>query len=112
MSDNNNNKNHRCSVCDYTWFSNVHDQSYPRTFRYSNRENGYICSDCDGAIHEALADFVGDTNEMPLERPREAADGDLEFFGTLSPENEDGCPEPTVAVLETMAVDDVSSKNG
>lgn len=111
----NNNKNQRCSCCDYTHFSTYHDHSIPRTFHYLAEEDAYVCSECTDSIYESLLEFDTDGDlydGMPLERPRKAVDGDLLFPGTLSLGNEEARPEPSVAVLEGIAVGDGSSRNG
>lgn len=111
----NNNKNQRCSCCDYTHFSTYHDHSTPRTFHYLAEEDVYVCSECTDAIYESLSEFEfdGDLYDgMPLEPPRKAVDGDLSSLGTLSPKDEEARPEPSVAVLEGIAVGHGSSRNG
>ena len=51
----------RCVICDYC--SEV-DPGRPRSFHYSHKEEGYVCSDCTHAIGTDLADTTGLTEEL------------------------------------------------
>lgn len=65
----NNNKNKRCSVCDYCSISS-HGEP-PRTFSTAHGSDDYVCQVCVDYITEALEEFLGEDDEptMPLEVP-------------------------------------------
>lgn len=100
----NNNKNHRCAICDYIAFDYFETDPFVRTMHYHKETDEHICSVCEGEIFDTIDEFepqevpsLLDSACMPQGRPRKA---DLDGPGSTLANYEEATPEPTSGLTE------------